>query len=328
MMGKSRTNALTTVFVVLIVAVIAITGAIIFWNVSKPTPRNGPTAKPVSATAPQEVPAPKIQYSWSTKAPDGMTVAEGTTKPDVRYPVFSSTTMDANVIDRINGDITTRIRGIIDNYNLFVNGGKTWISETLRTAITYLGDDYVVVHFDDAYFGGTTGTTQINSDDRVYSLKDGSVVSADAYTDAVKQAIGSDEQVLEGTVFIGNGIEVAKLFGTTSMLDGNGPTYRESEENTTYAILQIDVPCPIQTAKLPSEPVIKSYTLIQLGKVSNGGSSTSDMSDGLNTWKAHNGEHVVAAVKDFWVPEGVSVMNQVGARQSRLLRVSEKVSAL
>ena len=134
-----------------------------------------------------------------------------------------------------------------------------------------------------------------------------------------EEATANGEQVFEGTIFLGSGVEVAEMFGTTAALNGNGASYRETEEKSSYAILVLDSPQPVYITGFSGDPFIREFSYIVLGGNSYNPYNGSYQDSGYSNWKPYGNKRVCVAVNKCGVNEGTSIMNQTGAQESRLL---------
>ena len=134
-----------------------------------------------------------------------------------------------------------------------------------------------------------------------------------------EEAAAAGEQVFEGTIILGSGVEVAERFGTTAMLDGNGPKYREMEEKSKYALLALDSPQPVYITGFNGDPFIREFSYIVLGGNSYNPYNNSYQDSGYSNWEPYGNKRVCVAVNKCGVNEGASIMNQTGAQESRLL---------
>ena len=134
------------------------------------------------------------------------------------------------------------------------------------------------------------------------------------------EAVANGEQVFEGTIYLGNGVEVANMLGTTAELNGNGPSYKEYQEKITYAMLALDSPQPVYITSYSNGPVTRDYAYINLG-------ANNSKNNGFSDWEQYRGKRVCIAVNKCGLAEDVNIMSQPTAGESRLLYVVDDSTA-
>ena len=141
------------------------------------------------------------------------------------------------------------------------------------------------------------------------------------------EAIANGEQVFEGTIYIGNGGEVANLLGTTRELNGNGAAAKEAVEKSTYAMLALDSPQPVYITGYSNGPVTRDYAYINLGVNIYNQYNNSYKDNGYSNWEQYGGKRVCIAVNKCGLAEDVNIMSQPTAGESRLLYVVDDSTA-
>ena len=141
------------------------------------------------------------------------------------------------------------------------------------------------------------------------------------------EAVANGEQVFEGTIYLGNGGEVANMLGTTRELNGNGASYREAVENSTYAMLALDSPQPVYITGYSNGPVTRDYAYINLGVNLYNQYNNSYKDNGYSKWEQYGGKRVCIAVNKCGLAEDVNIMSQPTAGESRLLYVVDDGAA-
>lgn len=142
------------------------------------------------------------------------------------------------------------------------------------------------------------------------------------------EAIANGEQVFEGTVFIGNGIETAELLGNLDGLNAggvgaSGDAFRADQEKSSYAILMLDSSQPVYVTGYSQGPTTRNAAFIQLGSNRYSHISNSYTDNGYSNWADYGGARVCVAASRFSVAEGIDIVLEPIAGQSRLLYVVE-----
>ena len=139
-----------------------------------------------------------------------------------------------------------------------------------------------------------------------------------------EEAIANGEQVFEGTVFIGNGHETAELLGNLEGLNAggvgaSGDAFRADEEKSSYAILMLDSTQPVYITGYSGGPTTRNTAFIQLGSRRYSHYSNSYSEQDYSNWAIYSGERICVAASNFHVAEGIDIVLEPVAGQSRLL---------